>query len=184
MLSDDELYSLYLAGDTASYDELMLRYCDRLTFYLNGYLHNLQDAEDLMIETFTRIMVKKSQIGEGHFKAYLYKTGRNLAARHHLVSTRMDTSSLENMETEPAEGEMFDNKLQDEEQKRILHLCLNKIDPTVREALWLVYFEGMSYAHAAEVMSVSAKKIDNLLAKGKKLLKTELEKVGVTDAYK
>ena len=59
MKSDKELYDLYLAGDIAAYDELIVRYGDSLTFYLNGYLHNLQDAEDLMVEAFARIIEKE-----------------------------------------------------------------------------------------------------------------------------
>ena len=182
MQNDDELYRLHLAGDTVSYDALMLRYGDSLTLYLNGYLHNMQDAEDLMIEAFARIMVKKPKISEGNFKAYLFKTGRNLASRFHLVKSRIDTFSLEDMLTELADSTCLENMLRDEEKKRILHLCLDRIDPVVREALWLFYFENLSYVQAAEVMGVSVKKIDNLLTKGKRLLKTELEKEGVTHA--
>ena len=62
MQSDHELYSLFLAGDTRAYDELMIRYGDSLTVYLNGYLHDWHDAEDLMIEAFARIMAKKPRI--------------------------------------------------------------------------------------------------------------------------
>ena len=85
MLSDDELYKNFLNGDSSSYDQLMIRYGDSLTFYINGYTHDIQDAEDLMIEAFARIMVKKPRIHEGAFKAYLYKTARNLASRFRLV---------------------------------------------------------------------------------------------------
>ena len=78
MHTDDELYHLFLSGDTTSYDELMIRHGDSLTVYLNGYLHDWQDSEDLMIEAFARIMVKRPRMSEGKFKAYLFKTARNL----------------------------------------------------------------------------------------------------------
>ena len=68
------------------------------------------------------------------------------------------------------------------ERNRILHQCLNRTDAAVREALWLIYFEKMSYAQAAKIMHVSVKKIDNLLMKGKRLLRAELEKEGITHA--
>ena len=71
----------------------------------------------------------------------------------------------------------------DDERDHILHLCLERIDPMMREALWLVYFEDLSYAETAEVMNVSVKKIDNLLSRGKKRLREELEKEGVDHAY-
>ena len=75
MPGDDELYRQFLDGDNRSYEELMIRYGDSLTVYLNGYLHNWQDAEDLMIEAFARVMVKRPvlRVTNG-FKASLYTT--------------------------------------------------------------------------------------------------------------
>ena len=69
-----------------------------------------------------------------------------------------------------------------EERKQALDLCLSRIDPELREALWLVYGEDMTYAQAAEIMGVNVKRIDHLLTRGKKTMKDELEKEGVTDA--
>lgn len=183
MWSDDELYSRFMNGDVPSYDELMIRHGDGLILYLNGYLHNWQDAEDLMIEAFARIMVKKPSIGAGKFKAYLYKTARNLAARFHERGKRAEVFSLDGMDAEIADQKHVDQKLQEDERKKILHLCMERIDPQMAEALWLVYFEDMSYAQAGMVMNVSTKKIDHLLEKGKKKLKAELEKEGITNAY-
>ena len=80
-----------------------------------------------------------------------------------------------------AEG-LPEEKLWRDEKNEILHLCLERIDPQYREALWLVYIEEMSYAEAAAVMQVSVKKIDNLLSRGKLHLRKELEKEGMNDA--
>ena len=46
---DDEFYRQFLSGKLSAYDELMILYGDSLTFYLYGYLHNWQDAEDLTV---------------------------------------------------------------------------------------------------------------------------------------
>lgn len=78
-LNDDELYSRYLSGETKAGDELMLRYADQLTAYLCSILNNPQDAEDLMLESFSVILVDKPGIREGCFKAWLFKTARNKA---------------------------------------------------------------------------------------------------------
>ena len=115
--SDSELYKLFLSGDQAAYDELMIRHGDGLTFYLNGYLHNLQDSEDLMIDAFARIMVKKPCIREGGFKVYLYKTARNLAARFHFSSKKNMSFSLDDMENDPVRTEPPENILQETREK-------------------------------------------------------------------
>ena len=183
MQNDDTLYRLFLAGDTSSYDALMIRHGDSLTFYLNGYLHSWQDAEDLMIEAFARIMVKKPRIREGGFKAYLFKTARNLTARFHTKAARAEIFSLEGMENEIAAGLSPENSLEDQERTRILHLCLTRIDPQLREALWLVYFDDLSYADTAAVMGVSRKRVDKLLQRGKAAMRAELAREGITNAY-
>ena len=183
MSQDDELYRRFLNGDTAAYDELLIRYGDNLTFYLTGYLHDLQDAEDLMIEAFARIMAKKPSIGEGNFKAYLFRTGRNLASRFHSLFSRLKEFSLENMPIEPGDGYSLKDEMQNDERKQALHTCLNRIDPDLREVLWLIYFEKMSYSEAAHVMGVNSKRIDHLLTRGKKQLSAELAKEGITNAY-
>ena len=83
MFSDEELYRQYLNGKEEGLDSLMQRYGNSLTLYINGYLHDLHEAEDLMIEAFARIFAKERPLSsEGSFKAYLYKTARNLALRH------------------------------------------------------------------------------------------------------
>lgn len=202
MKTDFELYNLYLAGDGASYDELMIRYGDALTVYLNGYVHNLQDAEDLMIEVFARIMAKKPSIRDGGFKAYLYKTARNLATRFHIRKSRMETFSLDSMEEEsrslieaeiasgrgipgaprPTESAGPEQEILDKEEYKLLHLCLENIEPELKEALWLVYASGMSYLEAAKIMKVSSKRIDRLVQRGKEQLRNELSKEGVAYA--
>ena len=53
MAMDEELYRQYLCGDEAGLVALMKKYGNPLTLYINGYLHDVHEAEDLMIEVFS-----------------------------------------------------------------------------------------------------------------------------------
>ena len=181
--NDSELYNNYLAGDAGAYDQLMIRHGDSLTFYLYGYLHDWHMAEDLMIEAFARLMVKRPKIGEGCFKAYLFKTGRNLAYRYHTRKTRITEFSFDDYYEDTEGREMVEEMVTDGERVKVLRACLDRIDPELREALWLVYSEGLTYAEAASVMGVNAKRVDHLLSRGKKQMREELKKEGVLGAY-
>lgn len=181
--NDSELYNCYLKGDAKAYDQLMIRHGDNLTFYLYGYLHDWHAAEDMMIEAFARIMVKRPRIGEGCFKAYLFKTGRHLAYRYHSRKTSRQEFSFDEYYEDTEGREMVEDMLMDGERRQILNTCLDRINSQQREALWLVYFEGLKYAEAASVMGVSAKKVDHLLYNGKRQMRKELEKEGVLGAY-
>ena len=181
-VADDVLYRKFRDGETACCDQLMIRYGDSLTMYLYGYVHDMQEAEDLMIDAFARIMVKKPVIREGAFKAYLYRTARNLALRFH-ERQRLQTFSIEGMEMEVPDGITVESDVGWQERQRVLYTCLERIEPELREALWLVYLEGMTYAQAASVMGVRPKRVDRLLVRGKESMRRELEKEGVTNAY-
>lgn len=178
--TDDELYRAYLAGDKSAGDALMLRYGDALTEYLSAFLHDAQDAEDLMLDCFTVILVDKPRIAEGHFRAYLFRVARNMAARAWRLRFRWQEFSLD--ENLPAEGASPEETVWQGERGAILRRCLSRVAPQYREALWLVYAMELSYAQAAEVLGCDGKKVDNLLANGKKRLRLELEKEGITDA--
>ncbi len=52
--------SLFLRGDEAGLEALMRKYGNPLTLYINGYLHDVHEAEDLMIEVFFLSVHKKA----------------------------------------------------------------------------------------------------------------------------
>ena len=182
VIRDEEIYSRFLEGETTVFDELMIRYGNSLTFYLHGITHDWHEAEDIMIEAFARIMVKKPRIKEGAIKAYIFKTGRNLALNTIRKNRTLTSFSLEDLNEEPEAEEYIEEHLVAEENREVLHLCLERIDPQLKEAMWLIYFENMTYAQAAKIMKVNAKKIDHLLERAKNELRSELKKEGVHDA--
>lgn len=63
MISDEELYRQYLSGDETGLVELMKKYGNPLTLYINGYLHDIHEAEDLMIEVFSYLFSKRPPTG-------------------------------------------------------------------------------------------------------------------------
>ena len=69
-----------------------------------------------------------------------------------------------------------------EERNRILHFCMDEMNPDYREVLYLTYFEDMSYAQAAEVTGKTVKQITNMVYRGKESLRRLLEREGITNA--
>lgn len=178
MLSDETAYRHYLAGDEAAAALLVEKYGDPLTLYIHGYIRDLHEAEDLMIEAFSRIFAKERPIKEdGTFKAYLYKTARRLALRHS-QKHRLHFLRIEELPFEPQSDVLADTQLHVNERNRQLYTALQQLKAEYREALYLVYFENMSYREAAAVMAKSETQVTNLVHRGKKSLKNILEKEG------
>ena len=182
MISDEELYRQYISGDETGLDELMKKYGDPLILYINGYLHDVHEAEDLMIEAFSYLFTKKPRIRDGGFKAYLYKAARHMALRH--KSRRRIIFSLDDLTREPEAQTLVEEVIRTKERNQILHLCMEELNPDYREALYLTYFEGMSYQQAAEVMGKSVKQITNMVYRGKERLRGLLKREGITNVEK
>ena len=182
MISDETTYRRYLDGEQKAADLLVEKYGDPLTLYINGYLKDLQEAEDLMIEAFSQIFAKERPItGAGAFQAYLFKTARNLALRHR-KKHRLSFLRFEELEFEPPSDVLAETELYRNERSRQLYDALEKLKAEYREALYLVYFEEMSYRNAATVMNKSAGQITKLVYRGKQSLKAILEQEGFTYA--
>lgn len=179
-MTDEELYRCYLDGDEAGLTVLMNRYGDALTLYINGYLRDIHETEDLMIEVFSYLLAKRPRIRDGGLKAYLYKAARHMALRH--KSRRPAVFSLEDLAKEPEAETLIEEVIKDREHSRILHLCMGRLHTEYREALYLTYFEELSYAQAAEVMGKSVKQITNMVYRGKQSLRKLLKEEGITHA--
>ena len=180
MACDEILYRQYLDGDDAGLDALMKEYGDPLTMYIDGYLHDVHEAEELMLDVFAYLFTKKPRIRDGGLKTYLYKSARHMALRR--KSKRRHLFSLEELAEEPDGRLLAEEVIRTKERDRILHFCMAEMNPDYREVLYLTYFEDMSYAQAAEVTGKTVKQITNMVYRGKESLRRLLEREGITNA--
>ena len=62
-------------------------------------------------------------------------------------SKRHAVFSLEEMAAEPEAEMLIEEVVKNKERSRILHLCMGRLHRSYREALYLTYFEAVSYTH-------------------------------------
>ena len=181
-VNDITLYQSFLSGDDSGLQRLMERYGNSLTLYIDGYLHDIHEAEDLMIEAFAYFVAKRPRLRDG-FRAYLYKSARHLALRCLQKKRRKQLFSFDDLEQEPESDVLLETLVQTDERNRILWRCMDELAPAYREALYLVYFEGMRHAEAAAVMRKTEKQIADLVYRGRASLRKTLEREGITTWY-
>ena len=181
--NDIPLYQRFLSGDDSGLQRLMERYGNSLTLYIDGYLHDIHEAEDLMIEAFAYFVAKRPRLRDDGFRAYLYKSARHLALRCLQKKRRKQLFSFDDLEQEPESDVLLETLVQTDERNRILWRCMDELAPAYREALYLVYFEGMRHAEAAAVMRKTEKQIADLAYRGRASLRKTLEREGITAWY-
>lgn len=171
--NDEQLFRRLVNGDREALRPLMERHADSLKLYIDGYVRDFDMAEDIMIDAFSRMLVKAPRLHEGAFKPYLYKTARNLALKH--IKYRSRFTSLDALTYEPVEGQQLEEGLLADERSRELYRNLDKIPADYREALFLVYIEDLTYDEAGAVMRKSRKQVENLVFRGKRAMKDLME---------
>ncbi len=172
-------YRRFLGGDDTGLAELVRDYKDGLILYLNGIVGNVSVAEELMEETFFKIITKKPKFrSEYSFKTWLYTIGRNITMDYLRKSVKRSDAAFDDLESYVQDEYSLERLYIVEEQKIMVHRALKKVHTEYRQVLWLLYFEDLSYKEAATVMKKSARQMKNLVYRAKKALKEELDKEG------
>ena len=178
----EELYRRFLAGDEKAFEELIGLYRESLTLYINDFVKDMYEAEDLMIDVFAHLDEERGFKGKSSLKTYLFAMGRHLALRHVKKRGRkahIPIEELVNKLSSGGDGSPEADYLRGERREQ-LRGAIQQLKPEYGEVLRLLYFENMSYAEASVIMNKTVKQIDNLTYNAKASLKAMLEGEGFT----
>ena len=169
-------YRRFLEGDNEGFVEIIRDYKDGLMLYLNGYVHDIHDAEDLMEDTFVKIYAKRPRYSQNYsFKTWLYTIGRNVAIDHLRREKRRNARSLEDMGDTVADKVQLEQDYLKKEDDIILLSAMNRMNSDYRQTLYLKYFEDLSNEEIGKVLGKTRRQVENLLYRGKRTLKSIIE---------
>ena len=178
-----ENYRRFLTGDENGLEEIVKEYKDGLILYLNSFIKNIHISEELMEDTFVKLVIKKPKLDENRaFKTWLYKVARNLAIDYLRKNSRMKKSDVSDEELTAivADKEDLEQNYIRKEEKILLHKSISNLSENYRQVLYLSYFENFSNKETAEIMKKNKRQVENLIYRAKLSLKAELEKEGFT----
>ena len=178
--TDEQIYSRYLAEhDEDDLRILLERHRESLTLFLISFVHNIQDAEELMLDAYAEAAAGAGFSGKCSFKTWLFAIGKKLALMH-LRKKRFLSDPLD--EQNEAAAAPPEWELLHEERDRQLYRAMGQLKAEYRQILILLYFEDLSHEEAGRVMGRNRKQIYNLADRGRRALKEELERMGFDDA--
>ena len=179
--SDESAYLRYLKGEEDGLRILLERHREHFTLFLMGYVHDMEDAEELMMDAFAVAASGTAHFsGRSSFKTWLYGIGRNLALKHlRRRRLRFATQSRASNAGESAAPEV---QMLLNERNRQLYMALKQLPEDYRNVLYLQEIEGMATEEIAKVTGKTRKQIYNLSFRGEKALKETLERMGFDDA--
>lgn len=180
---------LRVRSDNApAFEELMLRYQNRLIRVLEHLVGNHDLAEDLAQDVFLRVYrARKRYIPGSKFSTWLYTIANNVASnalrsqsRRREVSVRPQypsesgAHSLELL-AQDASGLMPARQLDRAEMQDIVQVAIRELSERQRLAVLLSKFEHMSYLEISEIMQLTPKAVKSLLSRARVRLRELLE---------
>lgn len=171
----------HIRPDADTFNEIFRRYRNPLVGYANSYLHDQEDAEDIVQDVFTSIWNKKEEIRlDDHLQNLLFVATKNrclslLRSKVHQIKedrespdlqARIDLIALEYSTLETIEFE---------ELRKQINRILDSLPEDQRRIFMLHREKGMSYAEIAETAGISVKTVEKKMTATLRIFRHKLK---------
>jgi len=182
---DSRLVARCQDGDLEAFNQLVLKYQDRVLDTVYRMVGSLEDAEDLAQECFVRAFQAIGEFrGQSSFYTWLFRIAvngalsqrRRAARRRRHVAGRYETpedlgpAAVDAGAAEPIDG------VEQEEQRAAVIGALRRLDPEQRAVIVLKDIEGADYAQMAEILQCPRGTVKSRLHRARQALKAELSR--------
>jgi RNA polymerase sigma-70 factor (ECF subfamily) len=167
--SDENLLSRLREGEREVFGTLVRRYERELFGYLRRYLADDDLAEDVFQNTFVQVFLKIQQYEPGRpARPWLYAIATNqaidaLRRRNRRIADRpADSIAAPDEDGEPrplfellpASGDSPPDVAERAEQAKRVREAVSRLPELLRQAVLLVYFQGLKYQDAADILEI------------------------------
>jgi RNA polymerase sigma-70 factor (ECF subfamily) len=167
--SDEDLLVRLRGGERDVFGPLVKRYERELFGYLRRYLGDDDLADDVFQNTFLQVFLKIQQYEPGRAaRPWLYAIATNqaidsLRRRNRRTADRpADTVSAPDEDGEPralfellpAPGDAPPDAAEMTEQRERVRAAVDRLPELLRQAVLLVYFQGLRYQEAADILDI------------------------------
>ena len=175
-------YRRFLAGEKSAFDEIVDTYNESLIFFIQRYVNNLDEAEDIAEDCFVELIVHPHRYNfKVSLKTYLFTIARNKSVDYVRHNSVLQITRIDGQCEKSAEYESFENKVLRDERHRAVNNAIERLNEDMRTVIHLIYFEDMSYDEAGRVMKKNRKQIENLSYRARNALRVILTEEGWSD---
>jgi RNA polymerase sigma-70 factor, ECF subfamily len=166
--------------NAAAFEELVLRYQDRLLTILRHLVGDADQAEDLAQEIFLRVYrSRKTYEPSAKFATWFFTIANNVVLNAQRSRSRRHEHTISPRESGPlgarpldvlltvSSGQMPSRLLDKAEMRDMVRLALESIPERQRMAVLLCKFEGLSYADIATTLDLTPQAVKSLLSRAR-----------------
>ncbi len=164
--------------DSGVFREIYETYYKRVYNYISYRINNHHDVEDLVSQTFERVIQKYSTYDPKKpvFEAWLFKIARNTVTDYFRVQKKKFSISLSCIVGFLSRGGQPEEIVVINESNVSLVKALAKLSGKERNIVALKFAAGLKNKNIAEVMGISSSNVGTILFRSLRKLRKELEK--------
>ncbi len=187
--TDNRLVSEFIAGNDEAFTQLVTRYKDALTNYLNMMVGDYDIAVDLCQETFLRVYRNINRYSNLYqFSTWMYRIATNLAIDEMRYRKRRGQVFYRNVwgQRQPSDDSKPEFEITDsrrnprdevlrKESSHVLEDAIRSLPEKYRTAFIMKEVQELPYETIAKVLNCSAGTIKSRLHRARELLQRKLE---------
>ncbi len=174
------------SGEAQRFDDLILKYRERIWSVLYHMTSNREDAADLAQDTFLKAFQSINRFqGQSSFFTWIYRIAVNSALNHlqknkirrffSLEKIRDENSAYDLLQQLPDTGAGSDRAADLVELQQKLNEAMQKLSIKHRTVVTLFEIDGLSHEEIAEITGTSVGTVRSRLHYAKQLLQAELK---------
>ncbi len=180
-VTDEELIRRFQNGEERAFNEIVMRYKDRLLNFVYRFLNDIERAEDLVQDTFLKVYTHKHSYQEiAKFSTWLYTIAGNLARTELRKLKRRRTYSISDLSYD---NKQYDIPLIDDPESNIestnfahnLQKAMNQLPPDFKTMVILRDIQELSYEDISKIVDVPIGTVKSRINRGRLKLQSMLK---------
>jgi RNA polymerase sigma-70 factor (ECF subfamily) len=183
-LSDEDLIRRFQDGDLYAFDAIVNRYKDQLLNFAYRFLSNMEEAEDVVQETFLRIFRNKHAYRQiAKFSTWVYTIAGNLAKTELRKRKRRKYVYISDMGFDDKDFEIEDVKADTEKEvdsmikERYIQKAIDELPARFRQVILLVDVQELPYEEVSAIMKVPLGTIKSRVNRARLKLQDKLKDI-------
>lgn len=172
--SDEDLILQFQNGNVYAFEQIVTRYKDQLVNFAYRFLGDLEDAEDIVQETFLRVFRKKNAYKNvAKFSTWIYTITGNLAKTELRKRKRRKLLSISTLGFEDKDFELPDTKKGPEEnvddllKDSVIQKAINRLPEKFKEVIIFRDLQELSYEEISTIGKIPLGTVKSRVNRGR-----------------
>ena len=163
-------------GDVKAFDELYIKYSQRLYNFSVKYLKSTEEAEEVVQEVFLYIWEKKEGLKpDSSFNSYIFTIAYNIIKKYFIKKARDNAFKDDLIYSLLKQENNLDKIIDYKFLLKKVESIIDALPPRRKEIFVKRNYDGLSVKQIAEELDISPNTVENQLASARKQIQYELK---------